>query len=163
VFRHSSGNAFFYIGDDGGGAVITSDRRLKKDIEPMNGILDRLMAVQPVTFRFNHSPEDSRKIHGFIAQEVEPVFPDLVGEKGGYKSVNYTAFGPLAVEGVREVNLKLEQALKERDAELEALRSRLAELEARDEAREDRLARMEHLLQGAGGIQKASLATGGAK
>jgi Chaperone of endosialidase len=59
---------------------------------------------------------------GFIAQEVEKVFPQWIGEKDGYKTVGITGFEALTVEALRE--LRFESALidQAQRAELDQLR-----------------------------------------
>ena len=55
---------------------------------------------------------------GVIAQEVETVLPEAVSEdKDGYKWVDYTKLVPLLIE-----------AVKEQQAEIEALKTEMAEL-----------------------------------
>src|SRR5262249_24108219 len=65
----------------GGSWAVFSDVRLKKNIEPLTGALDRLLQLRSVTFEY----KDPQSIHeapgvqiGMIAQEVEKVFPDWV-------------------------------------------------------------------------------------
>src|SRR5436190_2011768 len=65
--------------------VITSSRRFKDDIKPMDKASEAILALKPVTFRYK--PEiDSQGIpqFGLVAEEVEKVNPDLVvrDEKG---------------------------------------------------------------------------------
>lgn len=52
-----------------GGTINTSDRRLKKDIEPIKTAKDFIMAIKPVSYRFKTGDE---KVHyGMIAQDIE--------------------------------------------------------------------------------------------
>ena len=74
----------------------SSDLKLKNDIKTIN--LDKtkeLFNLNPVTFSFKSDLQ--KKIHfGFIAQEIEKIYPELVGNNNlGYKSVNYTEMIPL--------------------------------------------------------------------
>ncbi len=88
----------------------SSDERFKKDIKPIENVLDKLSKLRPVTFRMKSDefPEyafGSGMSYGLIAQEVEQLFPDLVEtDKNGYKMVKY---GPeltmLALSGIREL------------------------------------------------------------
>lgn len=114
-------------GKPGGGTwANTSDVRLKKNIEPLQGSLDNLLALRGVAFEYidpkaiNELP--GRRI-GMIAQEVEKVFPDWVEQRtDGYKSVTYRGFEALTVEALRELRI-------EKDAQIEQLRDRLSEKE----------------------------------
>ena len=62
---------------------------------------------------------------GFIAQDVEKVLPQWVGEdERGYKMVTPTGFEALSVEALRELR-------SEKDAEIAALKGKLDAMEAR--------------------------------
>jgi hypothetical protein len=61
----------------------SSDYRLKQDIEPLTGALDRLGLLQPKRFRFKSNP-GAGTFDGFLAHEVTPAVPEAVtGEKDG--------------------------------------------------------------------------------
>ena len=59
---------------NGGGSDIT----LKKDIEEIRFGLKQILSLRPVTWRWSKGTEADRLEHGFIAQEVEQVIPELV-------------------------------------------------------------------------------------
>jgi hypothetical protein len=63
-------------------APFFSDERLKNDIEPVGELYDG----QKV---YRYEMGDGRKQIGLIAQEVEGVRPDAVGEAQGFKTVDY--------------------------------------------------------------------------
>lgn len=64
----------------GGGAwADSSDKRIKTDIEPLQGALSKLMQLRPVDYELLTS-DASGQTAGFIAQEVQEVFPDAVVE-----------------------------------------------------------------------------------
>lgn len=69
-----------------GGAMMFSDRRLKKDIEMM-GMSDNGLR----TYKFHYIWESALEaLHvGYMADEVEKLYPDCVFEMHGYKVVNY--------------------------------------------------------------------------
>lgn len=128
------GNAF----KPGGGSWgVFSDARLKKDVLPLTGALDKLMQLRSVEYEYKNAAEigerPGRNV-GFIAQEVEQVFPEWVGEKhDGMKYVAFTGFESLSVAALRELRA-------EKDAEIEALR-------AENKALADRLAAIEAALE----------------
>jgi hypothetical protein len=71
-----------------GAISITSDRRLKDAIAPMeNAAIERVLALKPVSFRYHDTGEElfsgSPIVHeGFIADELQEVIPSAVnGEK----------------------------------------------------------------------------------
>ena len=65
----------------------SSDYRLKEDIAPMTGALDKVSALKPVTYKWKSTGEESQ---GFIAHELQAVVPDCVtGEKDAMRTENY--------------------------------------------------------------------------
>lgn len=86
--------------------LYSSDKRLKTDIRPLGHALDKLAAIQPVSFRFISPTLTSRTHLGVIAQEVETVFPEAVTTKpDGYKAVDYPALVPVLIEAVKELKV----------------------------------------------------------
>jgi len=58
-----------------------SDARVKKDVVPFENGLKKLAAIQPVTFKYNgkaDTPDDGKDYLGFIAQDLQKVFPELI-------------------------------------------------------------------------------------
>lgn len=61
-----------------------SDKRFKKDIEPMENALGIIKELQPKTYNYKREGEfaklnfDEQLQYGFIAQELEEVIPDVV-------------------------------------------------------------------------------------
>jgi hypothetical protein len=93
---------------------------LKINIEPLTDALEKLQHIRGVSFEWKEAnPSPAPREIGVIAQEVEPVFPELVKPWGdqGYKGVSYDGLTAVLLEGVK--------ALK---AENEALRAELATL-----------------------------------
>jgi hypothetical protein len=149
----------------GGGAwAVPSDARLKSDVEPLTGTLDRLLRLRGV--RFEYRPEVTPKAMylpgpqvGFIAQEVERVFPDWVAESAdGYKTVGPRGFEALTVEALRE--LRAESAaidggqsarIAALEAENAALRSAQQRMAGENAELRARLERLEALTAGPAG------------
>ena len=94
-----------YISTDlyvNGSLYNTSDVRLKENIKTIsayntNGLLD----LHPVEFQFKS--DITQQLHyGFIAQEIEQVYPDLVKKSEiGHKRVNYIELIPLLVSKIQ--------------------------------------------------------------
>ena len=100
--------------------ITSSDYRLKHDIQPMTGALAKVAQLKPVTYKWNADDSDGE---GFIAHELAEVAPYAVtGEKDGeeMQGVDYGKITPL-----------LTAALQEAIAEIQSLKARVAELEAK--------------------------------
>jgi hypothetical protein len=116
------------------GGTCSSDRRFKKDITPFAPVLSRLTALQPVHYYWRAAdfPErhfGNERTYGLVAQDVEPVLPELVvtGEDG-YKAIDYSELPLLTIQAVKELKAE-NDALKQRVAELKSLEQRVAALE----------------------------------
>jgi hypothetical protein len=100
------------------GSFTGSDISLKdqQTIRPIKDALLRVKELNPVHFRYKDQPVDSLPKLGFIAQEMEAVLPEVVG------------LGPEGMKGIQEGCLValLAQAIKEQQAQIDALRAELA-------------------------------------
>ena len=77
-----------------------SDERLKKNIVDLKNVGGDLEKLKTVRFDWKSTSEADI---GFIAQDVEKIFPTLVKtNKDGFKSVKYVNFVPILVQGYRE-------------------------------------------------------------
>lgn len=92
----------------------TSDIRLKSDIVRIDGatLLQRLSQTALYGFSYTREPGRGRQL-GVLAQELAPLFPELVtvqgeGPDAGFLGVNYGAFSGVAAAGVGELNRKLD-------------------------------------------------------
>jgi hypothetical protein len=85
--NYGSGGNYCYLNNSQAGLITVSDRTTKKDIAPLTGALDHVARLRPVSFRYKIAPDGSPVNYGFIAQEVEEVYPDLVLENAGLKTL----------------------------------------------------------------------------
>jgi|GEM_PF-1992743 len=92
----------------GTGIACTSDERLKTNIVDLpSTTLESLLSVKTVTYNWSGNPDGTPMI-GFLAQDLEQYFPQLVAtDSDGYKSVYYAQMTPILVEAIREMNLKI--------------------------------------------------------
>ncbi|MBR4215322.1 MAG: tail fiber domain-containing protein [Bacteroidales bacterium] len=118
------------------GTELTSDRRLKTNITPLEKSLDKVMKLNGVTFNWDKSnPKNANASttlqYGFIAQEIEKVIPELVSETSdGYKTVNYVGVIPVLTQAIQEQQQEIEQ-LKEENKKLnDTLQELLKRVEA---------------------------------
>lgn len=116
-----------------------SDARLKKDIEDAEPMLDRLMQVQFRRYHWIDSSE-TQKEFGVIAQELAPLFPELVGKRGdGMLTVGYTSFATIACKAIQELKSAHEEKISKLEDEISGRDARISELEARLDALEKRI------------------------
>ena len=95
----------------------TSDRRLKENIVPITGALGKVLLLNGYHYNYKHANQHINLI-GLMADEVEPVAPELVYEstpvgvdedvENPYKALRYELAVPLLVEAIKELNAKIE-------------------------------------------------------
>ena len=92
----------------------SSDFRLKKNIEPINSVLNKINQIRGVYFNWKDENHNQKKQIGFIAQEIEKVFPELIEtDTRGFKSVAYANMSAVLVEALKEQNLKIQNLERE--------------------------------------------------
>jgi hypothetical protein len=102
-----------------GASLGPSDIRYKKNVKPIEGAIDQLLRLKGVTFEWKE-PEKHDDLKGtqigFIAQDVENVFPGWVRtDKDGFKALTVAQIEGLEVESIRTLKAKnddLEARLK---------------------------------------------------
>jgi len=105
----------------------SSDYRLKENIEPMTGALNKVSQLKPCTYVWKSTGEESQ---GFIAHELQEVVPECVtGEKD---AVNED--GSIKPQGIDTSFLvaTLTAAIQEQQALIQSLTARIAALEAKE-------------------------------
>lgn len=98
------------ISSTNGTINVISDQRLKENIRDLDDGLDKIMSLKPRKFDWKEGKgSDTKNVRGFIAQEFETVFPDLIGTwkdpapegEEPYKSVNADLI-PTLVKAIQE-------------------------------------------------------------
>jgi hypothetical protein len=96
-----------------------SDKRLKENIKDLDTGLSEVMSLKPRRFDWKKGEGNgSKNVAGFIAQEVETVLPDLIGnylheELDDAKSVRMGDMLPTLVKAIQELSAEVDQ-LKEK-------------------------------------------------
>jgi len=132
VYSTSAAQYQFYVGYAGTvfarSIVISalSDARLKENIVDLDVGLDKIMALKPRKFDWKEGQGTNKKnVRGFIAQELEEVFPDLIDE--------WRDPAPEGEEPYRSVRQDLMpvlvKAMQEQQALITALTARIEALE----------------------------------
>jgi hypothetical protein len=96
------------------GSIITpSDANLKKNIDNFSvEDSNHLFNLEPK--KYNYKKDVSNQSHfGFIAQDVEKIYPELVSEKAGYKTINYIELIPILVSKMKTMQEEINE-LKEK-------------------------------------------------
>ncbi len=165
VFASANGStsnnyAGYFLGNVAytGSLANVSDQRLKTNITPYNGALNSLMDLSIYRYSYKATAEYSNlnlakeRQYGFLAQDVEQLFPDLVHENkvpnrrvmqengrfelvgGGaeYKSVNQIGMVPILIKAMQEqqdIIMDQQSHLRELRTLVEALEQRVTSLE----------------------------------
>ena len=109
-----------------GVVVSLSDRRIKRDIAPLSGALEKIKAIGGYTYNTGDPTGEQEGVErfkegthvGVIAQEVEAVLKQAVylDKDTGYKSVAYGNLVALVIEAIKEMHDDFDRRL--RDLEL---------------------------------------------
>ena len=104
--------------------TVSSSRRYKKEIKPMDNASEVILALNPVTFHYK-TDKTNRPEFGLIAEEVAEVNPDLVvrDENGGIYTVRYDAVNAMLLNEF----LKEHRTVEDQQEEIEALKAELRE------------------------------------
>jgi len=105
-FDRSNGNFSAW-----GSITTLSDRRVKKNIAPIKGALNKVLALQGVTYTKTTGEDDKTEI-GLIAQDIQKVVPELVtGEPDGeaMMTVNYANSVALLIEAIKEQQKQIQE------------------------------------------------------
>lgn len=112
------------------GWVHSSDARLKTNIKPLENSLDKILHLNGVSYNWKTTPNDDKQI-GFIAQDVERVFPEVVViDKEGNYGMAYQNLAAPMVEAIKELNAKNELLQKQIEAQEKMNADLLKRLEA---------------------------------
>ncbi len=120
-----------------GGWSNTSDRRLKKNIQNLETVLDKVLKIRPTRYQMiDNNPNGTESI-GLIAQELKETFPELVDIKTSSTSnaktnkitdlhgVNYSHLSVIAIKAIQEQQ-ELIQKLEAQNKELLQMYAQLA-------------------------------------
>jgi hypothetical protein len=116
-----------YVEAGTGNYVITSDKRLKRNIESMDDILLKVNDLDIFTYLYKDQQTGSSRSAGFMAQEVKTIFPDAVKmNEEGFYGINYDYFTVLAVKAIQEQ----QQIIESQEKRLEKLERELGVIKA---------------------------------
>ena len=86
-----------------------SDINLKNSVEQIKSDATILKNLNPVSFTFKDD-EQNKKHFGFIAQELEILYPELVSDnEGGFKTVNYIEMIPILLSQMKNMQEEIDK------------------------------------------------------
>ena len=103
-----------------------SDERVKRNIRPLGSTLEKIGLLKPSSYEFK-TDSSHREYIGFIAQDVEKLFPELVyhtidpAQNTDVYTMDYSGFGVLAIKGIQEQ----QEIIAEQEKRIEKLESTL--------------------------------------
>ncbi|NTU76751.1 MAG: tail fiber domain-containing protein, partial [Alphaproteobacteria bacterium] len=122
MMRYNSTTNLFEFYQNGAWVNYTSvsDARLKTDVQPVKGALDKVAALQPITFKWDtKNPraaglDDGKRHVGFLAQDLEKILPEVVNTGAdSYRSVEYGQIVAVAVGAIKELKSENETLWQE--------------------------------------------------
>ena len=96
---------------------VFSDFRAKENIKELpEGILNKVLDIRPVSYNFKDSvtgrtgSQEKRQEIGFIAQELQKIFPDVVShdEENDSYGIRYESLIPYLVKAMKEQQIQIE-------------------------------------------------------
>ncbi|MEM9685558.1 MAG: tail fiber domain-containing protein, partial [Bacteroidota bacterium] len=134
--QHGSNRKIIWDGDNNWDSP--SDERLKSNISQEKNILERLVQldVKRYNWKDTYNQKKAEPIIGFIAQEVKPLFPSLVGEVEDEEDKNkklmtlkYASFGVLAVGAIKELRAEKDVEIAKHKQLIDELKTKVEKLE----------------------------------
>jgi hypothetical protein len=97
----------------------TSDKNLKENITIIDKALDKVLALDGITFNWNNTAvnilnkNSEIREPGVIAQQVQEVLPEAVSlREDGYLGVRYEKLVPLLIEAIKELKQEVDELKK---------------------------------------------------
>ena len=120
--------------------IQASDQKLKSNIEHIQEKdIQNIMELEPVSFQWkkdiieNKNKDSTKKIYGFIAQDVQKKFPDIVDDSGDMLHMDYIQIIPLLLEKIKRIYK--EQG--EKNIEFERLKKEVTDMKSKMKQMED--------------------------
>ncbi|HEY4284593.1 MAG TPA: tail fiber domain-containing protein [Chthoniobacterales bacterium] len=132
----STNGAAVFINSDGRLGTVTSSKRFKDAIEPIDQASETLFALKPVKFHYKKEIDPTRKSQfGLVAEDVEKVDPALVvrDKDGKPYSVRYDQVNAMLLNEFLKEHKKIEEQhdkIEKQEATITGLKSDLAEQHA---------------------------------
>jgi hypothetical protein len=127
-----------YLPSGSNGWSAWSDERIKKNIEPIDTTLTNILNLNPIFYNYKGDEDTQGKRVGFIAQEVQQIYPELINESsmdtpdGSVKNLlglEMTGLIPYMVKATQELSNQLQEAkqtIRDQDARILNLEEQIA-------------------------------------
>ena len=125
---------------DASGNIIRdpSDENLKTEIHTVENALEKILGLRGVSYEWKDKNRfGSQTELGFIAQEVEPILPEVVRKGGDYWSLNTRNILAVVVEAMKEMWGKItqnEDRINELEARIQMLEAQLGTEQVADDS-----------------------------
>jgi trimeric autotransporter adhesin len=146
----ASGGAAVFVNGNGKLGTMTSSKRFKDQIKPMDRASEAILALRPVSFRYKKEIDpQSIPQFGLVAEEVEKVSPDLVirDVDGRPQTVRYEQINAMLLNEF----LKAHRKIQEQEATITQLKKEMEALVAHAEEQDSRIQKVSDQI----GINKA--------
>ena len=126
-----------YVDSDNKLGTLSSSRRYKEEIKPMDNASEAILALKPVAFRYKKEIDASGALQfGLVAEEVADINADLVtrDSEGKPETVRYDAVNAMLLNEFLKARRQIDAQQKQIDALTAGLQKVSAQLEARKPA-----------------------------
>ena len=85
-----------------------SDRTMKKNIRPLQTVLESIRQLPVYSYNYLDSKDEDHRVIGMMAQDVQPHFPELVYQRYDREitkpvlTMDYSGLGVIAIKGIQE-------------------------------------------------------------
>jgi hypothetical protein len=79
---------------------------VKSDLE---GILSKVNNVRCVKYNFKSDPPNAVERYGFIAQNIQSEFPDMVNDSSDHLVMSYEDMIPISIAAIKELHCEMKQ------------------------------------------------------
>lgn len=93
-----------------GTVTAPSDIALKENIKDLGLYIDvnKIMELNPKSYTYKKDKKDKKIHYGLIAQEMEQVYPDLVYNDKGSKTINYVELIPILLLKIKDLQEQID-------------------------------------------------------
>ena len=108
--------------------TVTSSKRFKEEIKPMNKTSEAIFSLEPVTFRYKREVDPAGTSQfGLIAEEVAKVNPNLVArdKNGEIYTVRYEAVNAMLLNEFLKEHRKVQELVKEQALQIQKVSGQL--------------------------------------